>query len=142
LVYAVDVNILGGSVNNNKKTHSLVVAGKETGLEENADKSKYTVMSQDQNAGRIQNIKFDKNSFERVEEFKYLGRTLTNQNSIEDEIKRRLISGSVWFLSAQNILFSRFLSKNIKIKIYRNIILPVVLFGCEIWSLTMWENLD
>jgi hypothetical protein len=83
-------------------------------------------MSQDQIAGRIQNIKFDNNSFESVDEFKYLGRTLTNQNSIVDEIKRRLISGSVCFLSAQNILFSRFLSKNIKIKIYGNIILPFV----------------
>ena len=94
-------------------------------------------MSQDQNARRIQN---DNNSFERTGEFKYLGRTLTNQNSIEHEIKRRLISGNACFHSAQNILFSRFLSKSIKIKIYRNIILAVVLFGCEIWSLVVWEN--
>ena len=37
----------------------------------------------------------------------------------------------------QNLLFSRLLSKNLKIKMYRNIILPIVLYGCEIWSLTL-----
>jgi len=68
LVYADDVSILGGSVHTvKKKTQSLVVAGKETELEENADKTKYTFLYRDQNAGRIQNINTDDNSFERVE---------------------------------------------------------------------------
>jgi len=75
LVYADDVNTLGGSVHTVKKnTNSLVVASKETGLDGNADRTKYTIMSQDQNAGRSQHIKFDNNSFERAEEFKYLGK--------------------------------------------------------------------
>jgi len=56
----------------------------------NADKTKYLVMSRDQNAGRSHNIKTDNNSFERVEEFNYLGITLTNQNFIQEEIKSRL----------------------------------------------------
>ena len=56
----------------------------------NADKTKYLVMSRDQNAGRSRNIKTDNNSFERVEEFNYLGITLTNQNFIQEEIKSRL----------------------------------------------------
>jgi len=75
-----------------------------------------------------------------VEEFKYLGTTLTNQNSIAEEIKSRLRSGSACYHSVQNLLSSRLLSKNLKIKIYRTIILLVVLYGCETWSLTLREE--
>jgi len=75
-----------------------------------------------------------------VEEFKYLGTTLTNQNSIAEEIKSRLRPGNACYHSVQNLLSSRLLSKNVKIKIYRNIILPVVLYGCETWSLTLREE--
>jgi len=82
-----------------------------------------------------------KNSiFERVEEFKYFGPTLTNQNSIAEEIKSRLRSGNACYQSAQNLLSSRLLSKNLKIKRYRTIILPIVLYGCETWSLTLREE--
>ena len=66
------------------------MASKEIGLEVNADKSKYMVMSRDQNAGQSHSMKIDNSSFERVEEFKYLGTTLTNQNSIQEEIESRL----------------------------------------------------
>jgi len=77
--------------------------------------------------------------YERVEEFKYLGTNLTNQNSIAEEIKSRLRSGGACYRSVQNLLSSRLLSKNLKIKIYRIIILPVVLYGRETWSLTLRE---
>ena len=59
-----------------------------------ADKTKCMVMSRDQNAGRIQNVRVDNSTFERVEEFKYLGKTLINPNSIEEEINGRLRSGN------------------------------------------------
>ena len=75
-----------------------------------------------------------------MEEFKYLGTNLTNQNSIAEEIKSRLKSGNACYHSVQNRLLSRLLSKNIKIKIYRTIILTVVLYGCETWSLTLREG--
>ena len=88
-------------------------------------------MSRDHNAGRIQSVRIDNNTFERVEGFKYLGTTLTNKNSIPEEIKSRLRSGNACYLSVQNLLSSRLLSKNLKIKIYRTIILTVVLYGCE-----------
>ena len=83
------------------------------------------VMSRDQNAGRIQRVRIDNSTFERVEVFKYLGTTLTNQNSIAEEIKSRLGSGTACYHSVQNLLSSRLLSKNLKVKIYRTIILPV-----------------
>jgi len=89
------------------------------------------VMSRDQNAGRIHSVRNDNSTFESVEEFKYLRTTLTNQNSIAEEIKSRLRSGSACYHSVQNLLSSGLLSKNLKIKIYRIIIVPVVLYGCE-----------
>ena len=80
LVDAEDVNILGGSVHAVKKnTEALLVGSEEIGLQVNADKTKYMVMSWDQNLGRSHNILTDKSSFEKVEEFRYLGTTLTNQ---------------------------------------------------------------
>jgi len=85
-------------------------------------------------------MKIDNSSIERVEELKYLGTTLTDQNSIQEEIKSRLKLGNACYHSVQNLLSSRLLSKNLKIKIYRTLILPVVLYGCETWSLTLREE--
>ena len=104
------------------------------------DLTNYMVMSRDQNAGRNHSVRIDNSTFERVEELKYLGTTLTNQNSIPEEIKSRLSSGNACYHSVQNFLPSRLLSKNLKIKIYRTIILPLVLYGCETWSLTLREE--
>jgi len=118
----------------------LVAATREIGLEVSADKTKYIFMSRDQNAGRIHSVRIDNSTFERVEEFKCLGRTLTNQNSIAEEIKSRLRLGNACYHSVQNLLPSKLLSKNLKIKIYRTIILPIVLYGCKTWSLTLREE--
>jgi hypothetical protein len=89
------------------------------------------VMSRAQNAGRIHSVRMDNSTFEMVKEFKYLGTTLTNQNYIPEEIRSRLSSGNACYHSVQNLLSSRLLSKNLKMKIYRTIILPLVLYGCE-----------
>ena len=76
--HADDVNILGRSVHTIKNnTEALVIASKEIGLEVNADKTKYVVMSRDQNARRSHDIKTDNSCFERVEQLRYLGTTLT-----------------------------------------------------------------
>jgi hypothetical protein len=76
---------LGGSARAVKKnTEALVAATKEIGPEVNADKTNYMVMSQDQNAGQNHGVKIDSSSFERVEEFKYLGTILTNQNFMQE----------------------------------------------------------
>jgi len=89
--------------------------------------TKYMVMSRDQNAGRIHSVRIDNSTFERVEEFKYLGTNLTNQNSIAGEIKSILRSGNACCHSVQKRLSSRLLFENLKIKIYRNIILLIIL---------------
>jgi hypothetical protein len=129
LVYADNVNILGGSVHTVKENaETLVVGTKETGLEVNADKTKYMVMSRDRNAGRIHSVEIDNSSIERVEVFKYLGTKLTDQNSIQEEIKTRLNLGNACYHSVQNLLSSRLLSKNLKIKIYIYIYIILPLF--------------
>ena len=75
-----------------------------------------------------------------MEEFKYLVTTLTNQNSIQEEINSRLKLGNACYYMVQNLLSSSLLSKNLKIKIYRTIILSLVLYGCKTWSLTLGEE--
>ena len=74
---------MGGTIHNLKEnSNSLVAATREIGLDISADKTKSKIMSRGQNAGRIHSLRIDNITFERVEEFKYLGTTLTNQNSI------------------------------------------------------------
>jgi len=103
LAYADDVNILGGCVHTVKKNAEVsVVAIKEIGLEVIAHKTKYMTVFRDQNAGRIHSMKMDNIPIERVEEFKYRT-TLTNQNSIQEEIKSRLKLGNACYYSVQNI---------------------------------------
>jgi hypothetical protein len=89
-------------------------------------------MSRDQNAGRSRKM--------GGRQVTYCGITLTNQNSIQEEIKSRLKSGNACYNSAQNLMSSSLVSKNIQFKVYITIILPVVLYGCETWSLTLREE--
>jgi hypothetical protein len=91
-------------------------------------------------AGQKQSIKMANRSFEGVETFRYLGATLTDQNSMQEEIKSRLNTRNACYHSVQSLLSSRLLSRNVKVKIYNTIILPVVLYGCETWSLILRER--
>ena len=84
-----------------------------------------------------QNIKISSNSYEKVKILKYLGSLLTSQNYIYEEIKCGLKAGNSYYCTVRTILSSRLLSKNLKIKIYKTIILPGVLYGCETWSLIL-----
>jgi hypothetical protein len=122
------------SVNTIKEnTKTFLEASRDIGLEINAEKTKYIIMSRHPNSGQSQNIRIANESFENVAKFKYVRTTLTYQNDIRVEIKSSLNLGNACYYSVL-LLSSRLVSK-IKIKIYKILILPVVLYGCETWSL-------
>jgi len=112
LVFTDDVNMNGSVYTIKKNAEALVVASKEIGLEVSVDKTKYTVMSRDQKAGRSHNLKTDSSFFEKMEELKYLGRNFTNQNSIQEEIKSKLKSQNAYCHSMQNRWSFSFLGKD------------------------------
>jgi hypothetical protein len=113
LVYAAVVHLLGDGIHTIKKnTETLIDASKEVGLEVNAEKTKYMLLSRHQNAGQNHDTEIANRGFENVAQFKYLGMTVTNQSLIQEEINRRLSSGNDCYPSVQNLLSSHLLSKN------------------------------
>jgi hypothetical protein len=111
LVYADGVNLVGDNIDTIKKnTGTLADTGKEVGIKVNAEKTKYMLLFHCHKVGQNHDIKIANRSFENVAQFRYLGMTVTNQNLIQEKIKRRLNS-------VQNLLSSRLLSENVNIRI-------------------------
>ncbi|KAJ4435814.1 hypothetical protein ANN_18433 [Periplaneta americana] len=112
LVYVDDVNMLEEHPQTiRENTEILLEASKVIGLEVNTEKTKYMIMSRDQNIVRNGNIKIGDLSFEEVEEYKYLGATVTNINDTREEIKRRM--GNACYYLVEKHLPSNLLSKNV-----------------------------
>ena len=110
MVYDDDVNILDGSV---KEKAEVVLASKEIGLKVNGDKTKFMVTTRDQNAGWSHNIEIENTSFKMVEELTYLGKILTNENSVQEENKTRLNSENACYIQC-TIFWLRFFYPNYK----------------------------
>jgi hypothetical protein len=126
LAYADDANVLGEIINTiQKNTEALLDASKEVGLEVNSEKTKYMAMSC-KKAGQKHSIKIANRFFEGVAKFKYLGTTVTVTNCMQKEIKSRINSGNACYHSVHSLLSPCLLSRNLKVKIYKTIILPVV----------------
>jgi hypothetical protein len=123
LIYADNVNPPSDNITTIKKNKDTLIGGsKEGGVEVNAEKTMYMLLSHHQNAGQNNDLKTGNRCFENMVQFKYLGTTVINQNLIQEEIKRRLNLGIAGYHSVQNLLSSRLLSKKVKIRIYRTII--------------------
>jgi hypothetical protein len=132
-IVAADINVVGKDIDTIKKNiEALLHASKEVGVEVNPEKTKCMLVSCYQKAEQTYSIKIANRSFEDVAEFKYLGTTLTDQNCMHEESKSRLNSGNACYHLVQGLLSSLLLCRNI----YKTIILPVVLCGCQTWSLT------
>ena len=122
-----------------KNTEALLVGSKENGVEVGADKTKFMVMSRDNIAGRSHNIKIDNSFFEMVKMFRYFWNNLnkskfsSGRNEEQTDVRECLLS-----FGAESF-FLQFAIRNLKIKLYRSIMLPVVLYGCKTWSLTLRE---
>ncbi|KAJ4425827.1 hypothetical protein ANN_27453 [Periplaneta americana] len=115
LVYADDVNMLAENPQTiRENTEILLEACKAIGLEVNPVKTKYMIMSRDQNIVRNGTINIEDLSFEEVESFKYLGATVTNINDTQEEIKRRINMGNACYYSVEKLLSPSLLSKNLK----------------------------
>ncbi|KAJ4431821.1 hypothetical protein ANN_20426 [Periplaneta americana] len=141
LVYADDVNLLGENPQMiRENTTILLEASKEIGLEVNPEKTKYMIMSRHQNIARNGNIKIGNLSFEEIEKVKYLGATVTNINDTREEIKHRINMANACYYSVEKLLSSSLPSKNLKVRIYKTVILQVVLYGCQTWTLTLREE--
>jgi hypothetical protein len=104
-----------------KNTEALLDATKEAGLEVNPEETKYMLMPRSQKVGQRHSVKIAKRSFKDVAKFRYLGTKLTDQNCVHEEIKSRLNSGNACYHLVQSLL-------------------PVVLYGCETWSVTLREE--
>jgi hypothetical protein len=124
-------------------THQLLVCtddSRDVGLEINVEKTKYMIISHHPNSGQKQNIRIANVLFQNVAKFKYSGMALTNENGDHDENMSRLHSGNACYHSVQNLLSSHHISTKLKIKIYKTVIFPVVLYGCKTWSLNWREE--
>jgi hypothetical protein len=141
LAYVDDVNIVGENIYTIKKTtQALLDTNKEVGLEMNPEKTNYMLMSRSQKIGQKQSIKTANRSFEDVVKFKYLGTTLTDQNYMHEEMKSRINSGNGCYHLVQSLLSSCLMSRNVNVIIHKIIILQVVFYACETWSIILSEK--
>lgn len=115
----------------------LETAASKFGLHVNEKKTEYLLLSRDEVAvrKRLQPLVTENRKFKRVREFKYLGTVFNEGGSCEAEINARIQAGNRCYHSLGQLLKARNLSRQVKIRLYKTLIQPVVMYGCETWSI-------
>ena len=137
LAYADDVDIIGTNLRAISATFSsLEKESRRVGLLVNQDKTKYMLSTKKQNYRLGQHVKFDSYNFEVVKDFVYLGASINNTNNISLEIQRRITLANRCYFGLNRQLSSRALSRRTKLSLYKSLILPVLIYGAESWTMT------
>jgi hypothetical protein len=135
LAYADDVAIVSRNKNALQDTFDNTESeARQRGLLINENKTKYMEVTRTVVNG--EHLKCGKYKFEHVKELSYLGTQLNHTNSSNSEIHARIVSGNRCYYSCGKLIKSRALNRNLKLKIYKSLIRPVVTYGCEAWTLT------
>ena len=149
VAYADDIVIISRSLLDMKNCFNQIEEeGRKVGLEINERKTKYMIASRKNKWNNINNINIGTYQFERVEEFKYLGSLVTEDNRTSKEVNERIKAGNRCYGALQHLMKSKDISNKGKIKIYRTIIRPVVTYAAETWCLlkndetriSVWER--
>jgi len=98
------------------------------------------IISQNTGNEGDKSIRISYEVIEKINKFKYLGTYVTSKTEVTEKLKSRLVSGNACFYSVQKLLTSRLISRKLKLKIYRTVILPELLYGCESWSTTLADE--
>ncbi|CAG9130045.1 unnamed protein product [Plutella xylostella] len=140
--YADDLAVLGKTAEEVRKAAKLLdtEAGK-IGLRINRGKSEYLHMKRYKDkSGRRQDLHVGDVTYKGVSRFKYLGCTVTDTNTRDEEIDTRIQSFLRCSAALHKVLTSRLLSRNTKLRIYKTVIRPILMYGCEAWTLTQKEE--
>ncbi|KAI5720190.1 hypothetical protein M8J77_003158 [Diaphorina citri] len=136
LAYADDIAMLGNNITEIEESlNTLEQRALQVGLKMNIDKTKFMLVSKTKNPTNPNTIRINNKTFERVSDFTYLGININEENRIDPEINCRMNNASRSLYSMNNVLKSKRISKNAKLKIYNTIIQPVLLYGSETWPL-------
>lgn len=139
--YADDLAIMANTYRSMVEVFvALESRAKQVGLKINENKTKYMRMSRNTRVRSPQNITIADFNFEGVENFKYLGILLRNDNSMHHCVQDRIRAGNACYFAHKKLLQSKLLSKKLKTSLYKTIIRPIVTYGCEVWSLTTTDE--
>jgi hypothetical protein len=132
LAFADDVVIIGRIDKCFKESTQLDEGAQQLGLEIKNDKTKYMINTRNKDIGRIERLEMESGkNIDRVQQFKYLGRVVTEDNGISEEIKARTASGNRCYFAFQKLMRSSNASRKLKVILYKTIIRPVALHGAE-----------
>ena len=135
LAYADDIDIIGRSERAVKEAfQALEASAINMGLSINEDKTKFMEVS-NSTVNYSAPLRINGHSFEKVKEFKYLGTIINDKNILRAEIGNRIKMANKCFFGLKRQLRSNLINRKTKLKLYKTLILPVLLYGSETWTL-------